>query len=238
MATYALIPGAGGDPWEWHLLARELESRGHDVVPVTLPAGDESAGWSDYANAVVTATSGRQDVVLVAQSLAGFTAPLAADRMGVDLIVLLNAMIPMPGETGNEWWVNTGQHEAEQAFFASAGLPPETADDAVAVYLHDVAPEVVEESANHIPEQSMTPMSQPWPLESWPEIPTRVLIGGDDRLFPAEFQLRLAEERLGIRGDVIPGGHMVALSRPGEVADRLDAYLGELGSQGRSSQTT
>jgi len=70
-------------------------------------------------------------------------------------------------------------------------------------------------------------MVQPWPLESWPEVPTRVLIGGDDRLFPAEFQLRVAMERLGIDGDVIEGGHMVALSRPREVADRLETFWRE-----------
>jgi pimeloyl-ACP methyl ester carboxylesterase len=225
MATYSLIPGAGGDPWEWHLLARELEWRRHDVVPVTLPAADEGAGWSEYADAVVTAIGGRRDVVLVAQSLAGFTAPIVADRMSVDLIVMLNAMIPLPGETGNEWWANTGQGEAEQAYFASVGLSPDTADDEIALYFHDVAPEVVEEAADHIPEQTMTPMVQPWPLESWPEVPTRVLIGADDRLFPADFQLRVAKERLGLDGDVIPGGHMVALSSPGPVADRLEAYL-------------
>jgi pimeloyl-ACP methyl ester carboxylesterase len=227
MATYALIPGAGGDPWEWHLLARELESRGHDVVPVTLPAGDESAGWNEYADAVVTAIGDRRDVVLVAQSLAGFTAPLVADRMNVDLIVLLNAMIPLPGETGNEWWGNTGQQEAVRAYYTSVGLPTETADDEIAVYFHDVASNVVEEAAEHIPEQTMTPMRQPWPLESWPEVPTRVLIGGDDRAFPADFQMRVAKERLGLDGDVIPGGHMVALSSPGGVADRLEAYLHE-----------
>jgi pimeloyl-ACP methyl ester carboxylesterase len=229
MATYALIPGAGGDPWEWHLLAEELERRGHEVVAVQLPAGDESAGWSEYADAVVEAIGDRKNVVLVAQSLAGFTAPLVADRVPVELIVLLNAMIPLPGETGNDWWANTGQHEAEQDYFASVGLPPKTADDEIALYFHDVASEVVEEAANHIPEQTMTPMVQPWPLESWPDVPTRVLVGGDDRLFSAEFQLRVAKDRLGIDGDVIEGGHMVALSRPREVADRLEAYLGEVG---------
>jgi pimeloyl-ACP methyl ester carboxylesterase len=228
MATYALIPGAGGDPWEWHLLTRELEARGHDVVPVRLPSGDESAGWSEYADAVVEAIGDRQDVVLVAQSLAGFTAPLVAERTPVDLVVMLNAMIPLPGETGNEWWANTGQHEAEQDYFAKVGLPPETADDEIALYFHDVASDVVEEAAKHIPEQTMTPMVQAWPLESWPDVPTRALIGRDDRLFPAEFQLRVAKERLGIEGDVIPGGHMVAMSRPGEVADRLEAYWREV----------
>ncbi len=34
MATYALIPGGGGDPWEWHRLVPELEARGHDVLAV------------------------------------------------------------------------------------------------------------------------------------------------------------------------------------------------------------
>ena len=97
MATYALIPGAGGDPWEWHLLAEELERRGHEVVAVQLPAGDESAGWSECADAVVEAIGDRKNVVLVAQSLAGFTAPLVADRVPVELIVLLNAMTPLPG---------------------------------------------------------------------------------------------------------------------------------------------
>ena len=229
MAAYVLIPGAGGDPWEWHLLAAELESRGHDVLPVRLPAGDEGAGWSEYAAAVVEAIEDRGDVILVAQSLAGFTAPLVAQQVPVDLIVLLNAMIPLPGETGNEWWANTGQHEAEQAYFASIGLPPDTADDEVAVYMHDVPPEVVQEAASRIPEQTMTPMEQPWPLESWPDVPTRVLIGRDDRLFPAKFQVRIAKERLGLDGDVIEGGHMVALSRPAEVAERLEAYRRQTG---------
>ena len=38
MATFVLIPGAGGEPWEWHRLAPELEALGHDVVAVELPA--------------------------------------------------------------------------------------------------------------------------------------------------------------------------------------------------------
>jgi len=104
MTTFVLIPGAGGDPWEWHRLAAELEGRGHDAVAVRLPSGNERAGWSEYADAVVDAIGDRTDVVLVAQSLAGFTAPLVADRVPVRLIVLLNAMIPLPAETGNAWW--------------------------------------------------------------------------------------------------------------------------------------
>lgn len=31
MATYALIPGGRGDPWEWHRLVPELEALGQEV---------------------------------------------------------------------------------------------------------------------------------------------------------------------------------------------------------------
>ena len=126
MATYALIPGAGGDGWEWHLVARELEARGQVAVPVTLPSGDDGAGWNEYADAVVAAIGDRSDVVLVAQSLAGFTAPLVCERLPVDLIVLLNAMIPLPGETGNDWWGNVGSGEAQRAYLARSASPGPT----------------------------------------------------------------------------------------------------------------
>ncbi|HET9346362.1 MAG TPA: alpha/beta hydrolase [Candidatus Limnocylindrales bacterium] len=231
MATFVLIPGAGGDPWEWHLLAAELEALGHDVVPVRLPAGDDQAGWSEYADAVVEAIGDRRDVILVAQSLAGFSAPLVCERRPVDLLVLLNAMIPTPGETGNDWWSNTRRREAEQAYFQEVGLPPQIADDELAVYFHDVPAAITEEAAGHVPEQSGTPMGQPWPLDAWPDVPTRVLAGRDDRLFPAAFQRRIARERLGIEADEIEGGHMVALSRPRELAERLEAYRADVAAR-------
>jgi pimeloyl-ACP methyl ester carboxylesterase len=71
----------------------------------------------------------------------------------------------------------------------------------------------------------MSPFSQPWPLDRWPDVPTRVVAGRDDRLFPLEFQRRVAHERLGLDIDEIPGGHLAALSRPVKLADQLEAYL-------------
>jgi pimeloyl-ACP methyl ester carboxylesterase len=70
-------------------------------------------------------------------------------------------------------------------------------------------------------------MEQPWPLAPWPDVATRVLAGRDDRLFPAAFQRRVARERPGINADEIEGGHLVALSHPQELADRLDIYRRE-----------
>jgi zinc protease len=68
-ATYGLIPGGRGDPWEWHRLVSELASRGQDAIAVRLPADDDTAGWSEYADAVVDAIGDRADVILVAASM-------------------------------------------------------------------------------------------------------------------------------------------------------------------------
>jgi pimeloyl-ACP methyl ester carboxylesterase len=199
--------------------------RGHDAVAVSLPAGDDSAGWTAYADAIADSIGERTGVILVAQSLAGFSAPLVCEGTPIELLVLLNAMIPQPGETGAEWWSNTGQSEAMHAHLAALGLPPEAADDDTTVYFHDVPQQVRAEAFGRgEPAQSWTPMTEAWPLDAWPDVSTRVLVGRDDRLFPADFQRRIARERLGIDADEIPGGHLVALSHPAELVERIEAY--------------
>jgi hypothetical protein len=136
MATFVCIHGAGGRASHWDLLATELGSLGHDVVAMDLPCEDE-VGLGPYVDAVVDAIDGRQsDLVLVAQSLAGLIAPLVADRVPVELMVLLAAMVPRPGETGGEWWANTGHAAA----FDAQGLPD---DSEATVFTHDVPPEVL-----------------------------------------------------------------------------------------------
>jgi pimeloyl-ACP methyl ester carboxylesterase len=222
MATFVLVPGAGGDGRYWYLVAGELEARGHEPVPVELPAGDDAAGWVEYANAIERVIGERSRPMLVAQSLGGFSAPLVAARRPVKGLVLLNAMIPSPGETGNAWWADTGQGEAQRAYLASIGIDASAADDDAVLYFHDVPPDVVEEAFGHgEPAQSMTPMEQAWPLDRWPDVPTRVLAGRDDRLFPSSFQRRVALERLGIDTEELAGGHVLALSRPRELVELL-----------------
>jgi pimeloyl-ACP methyl ester carboxylesterase len=226
--TFVLVPGAGGEAWVWHRLVPELRARGYDAVAVDLPAGDDDAGLESYAEAVVRAAADRADIALVAQSMGGLTAPLVCVRRPVRLLVLLNAMIPAPGETGSEWWTTSGY----ASFGGSDGGEPHAdADggagfDPVQAFFHDVPPEVVAEAmARGEPQQSSRPFEDPWPLSTWPGVPTRVLAAAGDRFFPVAFQRRLAQERLVLVADEMPGGHLVALSRPGELADRLVAYL-------------
>lgn len=103
MATYVLIHGAGDSAWYWHLVESELRQRGHGVVAMDLPSDDDSAGLAEYAGTVVEAVGDRTDLIVVAQSFGGFTGPLVCDRLPVDLLVMLAAMIPSPGEPPDDW---------------------------------------------------------------------------------------------------------------------------------------
>jgi pimeloyl-ACP methyl ester carboxylesterase len=229
MATYALIPGGGGDPWEWHRLVPELTARGHDALAIRLPADDDTAGWSEYVDAVIDAVGDRRDLVIVAASMGGFTAPIVCTRRAVDLLVLVNAMIPVPGETFNAWWSNTDWGAARRAYHASIGLAPAEAEDDAVIYYHDMLAELgAAARAWAWQDQSMTPLDEPWPLAAWPDTPTRVLAGRLDRMFPLEFQRRIARERLGLDVDEIDGGHMAAMSHPGPLADHLEALRREV----------
>jgi pimeloyl-ACP methyl ester carboxylesterase len=226
--SFILIPGAGGSAWYWHLVARKLEARDHEPVPVELPAADDRAGLPQYAATVVRAIGNRDPkrLVLVAQSLAGFTLPLVCKKVRVAMLVLINAMIPKPGETPGEWWGNTGHGEAKRQQNVRDGRRADTSFDPLIDFFHDVPQPVVDAAwAQGEPRQSDTVFGSPYTFKEWPDVPTRVLMGRDDRFLPAEFQRQVARERLGISADEMPGGHLVALSQPAELSTRLMGYV-------------
>ena len=213
MATFVLIHGGGDVGWYWHLVERELHRRGHDTLAPDLPCDDDSAGLAEYTDAVVEAIGPRRDLVVVAQSFGGFTAPLVAARVPVDTLILVAGMIPAPGEAPNDWPANTGFDEvmgAQSRRYAGQDL----------VY-QDVPQALAEQARRNGRDQSDTPGRAPWPLAAWPPVPTRFVLCTQDRFFPPEFMRRVVADRLGIVPDEIAAGHAVALSRPKELADLL-----------------
>jgi hypothetical protein len=220
--THVLIPGAGGRAWYWHLVADRLTGRGVDVIPVELPADDDTKGLPDYAQAVLDAAGASRAPVVVAASLGAFTAPVVAEALHASAVVLVNPMTPRPGETPGAWWGNTGAVEARTAHAARLGYPAEF--DPATYLLHDVPPQVLA-TATPKGEQSQRPFRDPCTFTSWPESVT-VIAGRGDRFFPLEFQQRLSGERLGVEPVVVPGGHLLALSRPDELTDAILAAAG------------
>ena len=149
--------------------------------------------------------------MVVGHSLGGFTAPLVCARIPVDLLVLVAAMIPSPGELFADWWANTG--------YEGAG----TTTSSTTTSLRSLRPRRGGENGT----RASKALQEPWPLEAWPDTPTRYLLCRDDRMFPAAWARRHARERLGIDPDEMDGGHYISLSRPRELADRLAAYAAE-----------
>jgi hypothetical protein len=219
VSTYALIPGAGGAAWYWHRVVPLLQEAGHEAIAVDLPGDDDTAGLPEYTRLAVSAIGDRNDVVLVAQSLGGFTAPLVAAAVPVRALVLVNAMIPSPGETPGAWWDNTGATEARTAAAEQGGYGTEF--DETVYFLHDVPPEVVATGAPHQRPEAGAVFGSVCDFGAWPSVPIRAVAGADDRFFPVEFQRALARDRLGVPADVLPGGHLIALAQPARLADYL-----------------
>lgn len=183
------------------------------MIAPDLPCDDDSAGLKQYTDVVVKAIGFFTDIIVVAQSLGGFTAPLVCARVPAELLVLVAAMIPAPGETGNDWWTNTGYQKSERPF------------DVKEIFFHDVPPDVTAEAFRRgEKEQSNRPMEEPWPLKKWPDVPTRFLLCRQDRFFPADFMRRVVRDRLGITPDEMDSGHLPALSRPKELVEHLETY--------------
>ena len=199
MATFAFIHGAGDVGWYWHLVEAELRARGHDTVAPDLPCEDDDAGLERYAEVVVEAIGERRDVLVVAQSFGGYVAPLVAARVDARLIVLVAGMIPRPGETAEAMFTNTGWQPAGGQ---------DTSERAT--FYHDVPDDLATEALARGRRQSDTPGMEPWPLDAWPAIPVRFVLGRDDRFFPAPWLRSVVRERLGIR----PTSWTAATARP------------------------
>jgi len=225
MSAFVLIHGGGDVGWSWHLVAAELEARGHETFAPDLPAGDDSLTLEDYAESVVTQVDVRRDVVVVGHSFGAFTAPLVAERLSAELLVLAAGMIPAPGEPPERWWVDSGYLAAVEAQSARDGGATGNDDPYVSFY-HDVPRELADEALRRErAHPSAAAMEAPWPLAAWPEVPTRFVVFADDRFFPASFLRALALDRLGVVADEVPGSHCAMLSRPTEIAEMLVGYL-------------
>lgn len=232
VAMFALIPGAGGLAWLWHRVVPLLEAAGHTAVACDLPSGDDGSDLGTYTDACLAQMEARVgerdalhgDTVIVGQSLGGFTVPLLAERVGAAGAVLLNAMIPRPGETPGEWFATAGSGEARNALAEREGR--ETTD-AVELedFLHDLPADVRRALLDRGEiEQSAEILAHPARFTAWPDR-VAAIVGRDDRFFPRGFQVAQARERLGVEAVVIPGGHLLALSQPEALVEALLATL-------------
>ncbi len=163
---------------------------------------DPKAGLTAYVDLAVATAEAHDDLVVAAQSMGAFTAVPVCERLPPRRLVLLNAMIPEPGETINEWWEKTRWEDARRSAARAGGYPEEF--DLQNYFLYDVPPAIAAGGANRQREEAEIAFEEPCPFRGWPAVDTVVMAGQHDRFFPFSFQERIARERLGAGAHPLP----------------------------------
>jgi pimeloyl-ACP methyl ester carboxylesterase len=224
MVTFGLVHGSQHGAWCWERLVPELERRGHDVVAVDLPCADPDATIGTYASCVVDALEGRADVLLVGHSLGSLTIPVVARRRPVRRLVFLCSVPTGPGPAIDAELESMVTPEFAAAARTIDGDGRESLGDAdaIAVWYDDCDPDDGRAAVARLRPQSRRPLTEPSPLDRWPEVPVSVVLGRDDRCVTMDWAIPAATARTGEPPILLDGGHSPFLARPAELADVLD----------------
>jgi pimeloyl-ACP methyl ester carboxylesterase len=217
-ATFGLIHGGAHGAWCWERLVPHLTAAGYRAVAPDLPCEDDDAGAGEYASVVVDALGDLDDVVLVAHSLGGLTAPIVADRRPVRRIIFIAGLLPVPGLS-----LRDQQVREPDIMFPYQGGPPGLRER----FFGACRPEDADWAVARIRRQALKPFTEPTPLERWPDVPVRYFVCGQDRAVNPAWGRRAAQRRLGIEAiELADSDHSPFLSRPAELAELLVAAAG------------
>ena len=222
-----LVHGSYHGAWCWDLLTPELQRLGHHVVAVDLPITDPALGGDAYADVVVGALDRTSDAVLVGHSMAGLIVPIAATRRPVRHLVLLAAMLPIPGVSANDQRANEpvdGLIPPKTAEWTGLGddvwmVGPATATE---LFFHDASRATAAWATARLRPQCYRVMSEASPLTAWPSVAVTSIVCRDDRAMNPAWCRSAARDRLGIEAVEIGGAHSPFMTRPAELASMLD----------------
>jgi pimeloyl-ACP methyl ester carboxylesterase len=225
---FLLVHGAWHSAACWRPLVDELERRGEVAVAVDLPADDPAATLEDYAEAAVAAVAHLDEpVIVVGHSLGGITIPLVAERRPVAGLVFVAAVLASPGELPTAAMVDDafsegyGELSAADLVADDDGATSWRRDGAVAAFYHDLDGALLDEAVAGLRRQFFGPVTAPWPLAAYPDVPMRYIACTDDRILDPGWQLRTTREVLGIEADLLHCSHSPMLSVPEAMADLL-----------------
>lgn len=222
MSTFALIHGAWSSGRAWDDLVPELGARGHAAVAMDLPCDRPDATFEDYADAVIEAVGGADDLVLVGHSLGGVTLPFVARRRRVRGLVYVCGVIPGTRET----WGRPGEPPSDPpGIFDVLAKDDERCSSwppgAEPILFADLAPEEVPRAAAWLRRQCGGIWRSFEPFDRLPDVPCASLVARRDAIVEPAWSVWAAERRLGVAPIWIEGGHWPMLTDPAGLAERL-----------------
>lgn len=232
MATFTLIPGSMHGAWCWRDLTPLLEARGHHVVTPDLPCEDASAGLAEYAAcveaALATAHPPNDPLVLVGHSLGSRTVPIVArEHPGATMVFLCSAPTALgPVDPADFEGMVTPEFIAAERLTRADGSTRLTDADAISVFYQDCAPDLAQWAASQLRFQGPRPLTEPAPLEHWPDGRIEMIVCTEDRAARPAWLLDQAKGWLeGRPARLLPGGHSPMLAQPADLAALLEDLL-------------
>jgi hypothetical protein len=194
MASFVLIPRAGGMAWYWHRAVPLTRAAGHEAIAVDLPSNDARAGLEAYADIVIGAIA-KTKRSCSRRSVASGIHGAVCLRAGAHAVARVRQCDDT--EARRNGWRMVGRNRS--------GRRTERSRDALRVFdgirRRDLFPARAAGRTALGPQQpreeAETVFGEPCRFERWPDVPIHVLAGRDDRFFPVEFQRRVACEKLG-----------------------------------------
>lgn len=153
------------------------------------------------------------------------TIPLVAQARTVGSLVYVTPNLPLPGSSAAEAMaadpINTADVLAGGLEPVNEGLVRVSAELAASLFYNRCSPQDAEWATARLRLQAFKPLTETTPLKQFPDVPSRVVLGSDDRMLDVELMRGVAQRRIGVTPVVIDSDHSPFLSATEALADVL-----------------
>jgi hypothetical protein len=228
--AFVFSHGGRHGAWSWQLVLDELAGRGIEAVAIDLPVEEQDAGAERCAEVVAEAARSLAGAVtVVAHSVSGLLIPLVPALVPVEELAFVCTPLPVPGislwdqlEAGpNSDVLLRDTLKPMQDAHAQGNPAGIAAAHAIATYYHDVPEELAQWAVSQLRPPLPRLTSEPSPLERWPDVRKRYVLGRNDRIVNPVWARREVPRILGVTPIELDTGHSPFLARPRELVDAL-----------------